>query len=67
VPDASLRFTCPRCDRQVDERFYGPCATCRTDLVGSLGRTVTVGETDVAAARFEPARHVVPNHVATKE
>ena len=27
-----MHVTCPRCGRDVDERFYGPCATCRDDL-----------------------------------
>jgi len=63
-PDqADLDFTCPRCGAPVQARFYGPCPGCRTQLVAAhagLGRAVEVG-------RFEPALHVVPNQVATKE
>lgn len=61
--NADVDFDCPRCGTSVQERFYGPCATCRGDLVTTLG-----GEhREVATERFEPAMHVVPNHVATKE
>jgi hypothetical protein len=67
VSDAPLRYECPRCRSQVDERFYGPCSSCRGQLVASLGRTVEGGAEDTAVSRFEPGLHVVPNHVATKE
>jgi hypothetical protein len=56
-------FACPRCGLQVTERFWGPCGSCRTALVTALRgdpREVEVG-------RFEPAMHVVPNQVATKD
>lgn len=26
-------FTCPRCRKPADERFYGPCSTCVVELV----------------------------------
>jgi hypothetical protein len=58
-----LGFDCPRCGADVTERFYGPCGTCRSDLVASQGG---VGR-NVAAERFEPRMHVTPNAVATKE
>jgi hypothetical protein len=25
-------FTCPRCGAEVTDRFYGPCADCRSSL-----------------------------------
>lgn len=61
-----LGFECPRCGKAVQERFWGPCATCRRQLVAAHG---TSGGDAVAVAdtRFEPAMHVVPNHVATKD
>lgn len=62
-------FDCPRCGQGVTERFWGPCASCRRTLVNAYA-----AEADPAArpdpsgpARFEPAMHVVPNHVATKD
>ncbi len=56
-------FTCPRCGASVDERFYGPCQSCRTDLRARYlgeGRVVEVAE-------YEPKMNVTPNAVATKE
>jgi hypothetical protein len=61
--DTDLAFACPRCGDDVSERFYGPCASCRTQLVAAQRGT----ERTVEAERFEPKLHVVPNHVATKE
>ena len=56
-------FICPRCNTEVIERFWGPCGSCREQLVASLR-----GEAhDVEAAKFEPAMNVTPNFVATKD
>jgi ribosomal protein L37E len=58
-----LTFDCPRCGRRATERFWGPCTECRDQLAAAMARearTVEVGA-------FEPAMHVVPNQVATKE
>lgn len=58
-----MQLTCPRCGAAVEERFYGPCETCRGALRAALG-----GEArDVARAEFEPAMHVTPNAVALKD
>jgi hypothetical protein len=58
-----LEFDCPRCAATVRERFWGPCQACRSELNESFR-----GEArEVEATRFEPAMHVVPNQVATKE
>ena len=62
-----LRFACPRCHTEVDERLWGPCAHCRQELVATLGGRGSESAHDPAPARFEPAMHVVPNHVATKD
>jgi hypothetical protein len=63
-PDAPLDpFGCPRCGRTVAERLWGPCSGCRAELVAAVR-----GEAqEIEAGRFEPAMHVVPNQVATKE
>jgi hypothetical protein len=47
----------------VTERFYGPCSACREELIARQG---TAART-VEAPRFEPAVHVTPNAVATKD
>ena len=57
------RFLCPRCDATVDERFYGPCQSCRTELRAKFlgkGRIVEVAE-------YEPKINVTPNAVALKD
>ena len=59
----TLRFDCPRCRRDVEEPFYGPCPSCRTELRTSLGGAARTLEREA----FEPAMHVTPNAVALKE
>ena len=63
VTDDQLRFTCPRCDRDVSARFYGPCDECRAQLRASFD---TEGR-EVDAAEYEPKMNVTPNAVATKD
>ena len=58
-----MEFTCPRCSTSVDEEYYGPCGSCRTDLVDTFrseGRVVEVAE-------YEPKMNVTPNAVALKD
>ena len=56
-------MVCPRCGADVVEVRYGPCTTCRADLVvkfgGRQGADVTVEETERI--------HRTPNFVATKD
>jgi len=33
--DPTITFECPRCHQPVEERFYGPCSTCRATLRSS--------------------------------
>ena len=61
--DEPGRFDCPRCAAATEARFYGPCPACRAQLVATQGAPAR----NVEAGRFEPALHVVPNQVATKE
>jgi hypothetical protein len=56
-------FDCPRCGVPVEERLWGPCRDCRAELT-AVQRSKTA---QVETGRFEPALHVVPNHVATKD
>jgi hypothetical protein len=61
--EAQSPFTCPRCNNEVTQRFWGPCLSCREELVAAIR-----GEAqDVEAGRFEPAMNVTPNFVATKD
>ena len=56
-------FTCPRCGTDVNEQFYGPCRSCRTELRAKYlgeGRVVEVAE-------YEPKMNVTPNAVALKD
>ena len=58
-----LTVTCPRCGAEADERFYGPCTSCHTELrvkFLSDGRVVEVAE-------YEPKMNVTPNAVALKD
>lgn len=59
-------FDCPRCAVEVTERFWGPCTECRQDLARSSG-PLSQQDSSFEATRFEPAMHVTPNHVATKD
>ena len=59
----SISFACPRCAAMVDERFYGPCESCRGELRAKYlgeGRVVEVAE-------YEPKINVTPNAVALKD
>ncbi len=59
----TMTVTCPRCGSSVDERFYGPCTSCRTEL-----RAKFEGEgRDVVVAEYVPKMNVTPNAVALKD
>lgn len=60
-------FPCPRCGQTVEERFWGPCRACREQLVATYQADTARETTESEGSRFEPAMHVVPNHVATKD
>ncbi len=58
-----VSFVCPRCAGQVDEQFYGPCTSCRTEL-----RAKFLGEGRVVElAEYVPKMNVTPNAVALKD
>ena len=59
-----LDVTCPRCRSAVSQMFYGPCASCITELRATIG-TAPLGE--AAAVAYEPKMNVTPNFVATKD
>jgi hypothetical protein len=58
-----LSFSCPRCQQASTEAYYGPCSTCRTDLVRTLGREARA----VEASDYLPKVNVTPNAVAQKD
>lgn len=60
---ATATIVCPRCEAQSEERFYGPCVSCRAELRSSLGRAARAVEREA----FVPAMHVTPNAVALKD
>lgn len=58
-----MQLTCPRCGRDVEEQFYGPCTACRDEL-----RATYRGEArEVEVAEYEPKMNVTPNAVALKD
>jgi hypothetical protein len=60
---SDLDFTCPRCQSPASARYYGPCETCRSDLVAKIGGAAR----DVELEAYEPKMNVTPNAVATKD
>ena len=58
-----MPFECPRCHGSVDERFYGPCPSCRDELRTAMAARARA----VDDAAYEPAMHVTPNAVALKD
>lgn len=58
-----MPVTCPRCGASVEQRFYGPCAGCVTELRARFDAVAR----DVEAAEYVPKMNVTPNAIATKE
>ncbi|HPU38871.1 MAG TPA: hypothetical protein PLS63_04810 [Microthrixaceae bacterium] len=58
-----IEFVCPRCQRNANELFYGPCSTCRTTLRAVMDAEAKV----VEKTDYEPKMNVTPNAVATKD
>ena len=63
VPTADLDFACPRCQRPVAARFYGPCPHC----VAALAEAYPGLARAVEAPEYEPKTNVVPNQIATRD
>ncbi len=61
--EADVAITCPRCGNDVNERFFGPCRSCRE----ALRATITGEQQDLEAVEYEPKMNVTPNAVASKE
>ena len=58
-----MEIVCPRCGHDTEERYYGPCTTCRDDLRAAFMREGRV----VELAEYEPKMNVTPNAVALKD
>ena len=58
-----LSLTCPRCDRDVEVRFYGPCPEC----VAALHAKYPGAPRTIAIDEYVPKMNVTPNAVATKD
>ena len=61
--DELVSVECPRCDRTVEQQFYGPCERC----LAELRLTYQAEATEVAATAYEPKMNVTPNAVALKD
>ncbi len=61
---ASVEFTCPRCETNVDDEYYGPCQNCRDQLRAAIRNDARVIGDE---AGFEPKMNVTPNAVALKD
>jgi hypothetical protein len=58
-----LSFSCPRCQQAATDAYYGPCGTCRAELVRTLGGQARA----VEASEYVPKVNVTPNAVAQKD
>lgn len=67
MTEETSTFACPRCSAEVTERFWGPCSSCRTELTRSAAAGTQSVDPGFESTKFEPAMHVTPNHVATKD
>ncbi len=67
LPAPDLTLTCPRCQQDSSERFYGPCEACRAQLRETQRGTPSEAEGDDVGAEYEPKMNVTPNAVASKE
>ena len=56
-------FDCPRCHQPVEERFYGPCSSCRDELRATMRHVPR----EIEAEAYVPKMNVVPNQVAMKD
>ncbi|MFN8051883.1 MAG: hypothetical protein U0Q22_10625 [Acidimicrobiales bacterium] len=59
-----LSFDCPRCAATVNEPYYGPCVSCRSQLHAQYAG---LGRDDLVAEAYVPKMNVTPNAVALKE
>jgi ribosomal protein L37AE/L43A len=58
-----IEHVCPRCAQTTQQRYYGPCASCRAELVAQFAGTARAVEVPV----YEPKMNVTPNAVAMRD
>lgn len=58
-----IEMDCARCGRRALMRFYGPCDSCRDEL---LAKYPGVGR-EIAVESYEPKMNVTPNAVALRD
>lgn len=58
---------CPRCDAPAEQRFYGPCGTCRSVLRSKYETSNGDRIVDGADEGFVGKMNVTPNAVALKD
>ena len=58
-----MSLTCPRCGKDADQEYYGPCPSCRDELRTTMGGDART----IADDEYEPKMNVTPNAVAVKE
>lgn len=58
-----IHHDCPRCHQPTQQRYYGPCAACRTDLAHRFAGQAR----DVEVPVYEPKVNVTPNAVAMRD
>ena len=58
-----MAVTCPRCATEVQQRLYGPCASCVAELYAKFPGAAR----EIATEDYEPKMNVTPNAVATKD
>lgn len=66
MPAVTVDLNCPRCGASLlmsGQDFYGPCASCATELRAKFLR---VGRT-IESSEYVPKVNVTPNSVATKD
>lgn len=73
-----LTFACPRCQTDVEEHYYGPCAACVVELhelfprnphyVDEKGKWHDLAAGEAAPeTEYVPKMNVTPNQIASKD
>ena len=58
-----MTITCPRCGATAQQRTYGPCAECVTQLYAKFPGVAR----EMSTEDYVPKMNVTPNAVATKD
>ena len=58
-----MTVVCPRCTTEVQQRLYGPCASCVAELYAKFPGVAR----EMSTEDYVPKMNVTPNAVATKD